>query len=416
MRKMILTGALVLLGAGTTAQIITALAVCILWLTLIANLKPFGESVDDRLAQVEGLQVLFTLLVGLVLQLEAAAAEKETASTIDDANIGILLIVLNCTVVLLALLQQPVVLLLTARVRRFARRIVTKKHAIRDWEKAWVVAPSGDEYRACLRREERGGALAVDIWCDTASHPPRALQSVPRALAFESSDDSAVAGARGTQHEERRGWHFDSDGTALLNPCEVNRVADGETCWIDVDTKRLLDAAPVALFETYKFESATAWLDPETQTLLRARPGILVFREPLSIETKQTLVVGPVWRHRTEGTITSVDPAGIHAGDADGGDRASASSSHCPKGGDAWATERIPVSVSFIYRYISRESCSQFDSLPLTYLMHSMRGRSSALAARPPSQLAAEGLLVACRLRWRPSATIHSVQVTCQVL
>ena len=61
MRKMILTGALVLLGAGTTPQVVTALAVCILWFGVIANLKPFDDVVDDRLAQVEAIQILLTL-------------------------------------------------------------------------------------------------------------------------------------------------------------------------------------------------------------------------------------------------------------------------------------------------------------------------------------------------------------------
>ena len=47
---------------------IIALAVYIAWFALIANTKPFGEDADDRLAQVEALQVLFTLLM-VVLQL-----------------------------------------------------------------------------------------------------------------------------------------------------------------------------------------------------------------------------------------------------------------------------------------------------------------------------------------------------------
>ena len=332
MRKMILTGALVLLGAGTTAQIISALAVCILWLTLIANFKPFSESVDDRLAQVEGLQVLFTLLVGLVLQLEAPLAEDEATSTIDEATMGTLLVTLNCTVVVLALLQQPIVLLLAARVRRTMSRLATKRNVNRDWEKAWVVAPSDDEYRACLRRAKGGGALAMDIWCDTASCPMRTLKSAPRALTFvasglERSDDKGAGQVTGGKQGEGGAWHFDSEGAALTNPCEVKQVVDGQTRWIDLSSKRLLDAAPVQLFETPLFASATAWLDLETQTLLRAQPGILVFREPT-----ETPFVGPVWRHRKEGTITSIDPAAIDARADGGGDSTDAS--------DGWVLTR----------------------------------------------------------------------------
>jgi hypothetical protein len=113
MRKMILTGALVLFGEGTTTQVVAALAVCIVWLTLIANLKPFGDDADDRLAQVEALQVLLTLLMGLVLQLQAATADGAQA---DDEALGAVLIALNCIVVALALVQQPIVRTLADRV------------------------------------------------------------------------------------------------------------------------------------------------------------------------------------------------------------------------------------------------------------------------------------------------------------
>jgi len=113
MRKMILTGALVLFGAGTTPQVVTALAVCILWLTLIANLNPFGDDVDDRLAQVEAIQILFTLLIGLVLQLQATSEE----GTKEEENaLGVVLILLNLAVIALAFVQQPLFLKIASRV------------------------------------------------------------------------------------------------------------------------------------------------------------------------------------------------------------------------------------------------------------------------------------------------------------
>ena len=134
MRKMILTGALVLFGAGTTPQVITALAVCIAWFALVANTKPFGEDVDDRLAQVEALQVLFTLQLGLVLQLQAASADGTEA---DDESLGVLLVALNCIVVALALVQQPIVRIVADRVcvrlyRRCKNREVADAGAGRD--------------------------------------------------------------------------------------------------------------------------------------------------------------------------------------------------------------------------------------------------------------------------------------------
>ena len=108
-RKMILTGALVLLGAGTAGQVMVALFVCILWFGLITNLKPFGDDLDDRLAQVEGLQILFTLLIGLVLQLQAAGAGKGELYPGAGDSLGIILIFLNFLVIGCAAIQQPTV-------------------------------------------------------------------------------------------------------------------------------------------------------------------------------------------------------------------------------------------------------------------------------------------------------------------
>ena len=292
MRKMILTGALVLFGAGTTPQVVTALAVCIMWFALVANTKPFGEDVDDRLSQIESLQVLFTLLIGLVLQLEATKADG--SSSMDDTNLGLVLIALNCVVVGLALVQQPIVLIVAARVVRIPQRIAEMRRAKRDWEKAWVVAPSDEDYRTCMRLEGRGGALALDVWCDVASNPPRTLRSAPLALVVERAADEADA----------KRWYFDGEGSVLKNPIQMKGVADGVTRWNDLDTMRVLKAPPIELFETTRFGSAVQWLDAETGTLLRAPPGWLVFEEPNPPDDAARVV----WRHRTDGTLTSVNP------------------------------------------------------------------------------------------------------------
>jgi hypothetical protein len=120
MRKMILTGALVLFGAGTAPQVVGALSVCILWFGIIANLKPFGEAVDDRLAQVEALQILFTLIIGLVLQLQVQADGDNPQN-----ELGVILVLLNIIVITLALIQQPVFRVVVTKccapcVRRYA--------------------------------------------------------------------------------------------------------------------------------------------------------------------------------------------------------------------------------------------------------------------------------------------------------
>ena len=64
------------------------------------------------------------------------------------------------------------------------------------------------------------------------------------------------------------------------------------------------------------------------------------------------------------------------------------------------------VSALFIYRYISHESCSQFDSLPLTYLTSRRRSRSAS-ATWPSSKRSCCRPRVSCksrRARWGRSA------------
>jgi len=78
-------------------------------LQIDSNYKPFLEDEDDRLAQVEALQILFTLQIGLVLQLQAASKASGEESAFDPAALDVLLIMLNSVVIVLALIQQPIV-------------------------------------------------------------------------------------------------------------------------------------------------------------------------------------------------------------------------------------------------------------------------------------------------------------------
>jgi hypothetical protein len=297
MRKMLLTGALVLFGAGTTQQVVAAITVCILWSALIANLKPFGEDVDDRLAQVEALQVLFTLLVALVLQLEAAS--DEDSGGMDETNLAVVLIGLNSLVVGLALIQQPIVITIGARLASIPRHIAAKCRRTRDWEKAWIVAPSDEEYRSFLRRgapEQSGVGALFEVWCDAAMHPPRVLSVAPIALAAQRPD------------LEARAWNFDREGNVLANPRPMMDVENGLTRWIDLDTMRVLNAPPIELFETTSVGSAVQWLDTEMQALLHAPPGLLVFKEPEQPEGSTAHPNDVVWKHRNDGRLVSVAP------------------------------------------------------------------------------------------------------------
>ena len=96
--------------------------VCVAWHTLVTNTKPFEDNADDRLAQIEGLQVLFTLLIGLVLQLQEAQKVAGTASEDDQTVLSGILIGLTCAVFVVVALQHPHAIY----VYRFGRTVCTK--------------------------------------------------------------------------------------------------------------------------------------------------------------------------------------------------------------------------------------------------------------------------------------------------
>ena len=221
MRKMILTGALVLFGEGSTSQVVTALAVCVAWLTLIANLKPFGEDVDDRLAQVEALQVLFTLLMGLVLQLQAVSARDSRA---DDELLGILLVALNCIVVALALVQQPIVRTLADRVcvrpcRRCKNRAVADASAGRDETEAWTEAQAMPKAKGVPSQSNpmRRAELATAAATTRTSGGATAIETSVTMYANPLHRDAASAGGDDIRpHSD--GWYYtDVDDPSVLH-------------------------------------------------------------------------------------------------------------------------------------------------------------------------------------------------------
>ena len=292
MRKMILTGALVLFSAGTTPQVATALTVCVFWVIIIANLKPFGENVDNLLAQVEGMQVLFTLLIGLILQLEA-----KTGDETDKKYLGIVLIAFNCIVVALAAIQQPIVLTVASRVTGVCRRCRQRMRARQEWDAVWIVLPTDREFENSRKLERSGGnaldELATEAWCDIASQPPRVMKSMPIALTHDQT--KMVRG----KHEVQS-WFFDTEGCVVRRPEELLTVEAGIRRWIDLDTMRVLEAPPTQLFEAHTFSDATYFLDSAVQALLRSKPRLLVLAE--------TEGARPAWRHRVRKTLTEANP------------------------------------------------------------------------------------------------------------
>ena len=268
MRKMILTGALVLFGAGTTAQVVTALAVCILWLTLIANLKPFGDDVDDRLAQVEAIQILFTLLIGLVLQLQAATQD---GSREEEDALGVMLIILNLAVIALAFVQQPIFLKIASRVSEVIARI-KERAASHKKNKKGTPDAADDAVQVGIEMQSNPSyaagptGLHVRAAKGTAASKieMRANPLVPATRTNAHQPGSLVIAGAATKVTMRGNPLVATAGAAAIQP----RV---ET----TDTDRAEDARVVGV-DIAQLRAEIAQLRAENEQLKEAQPGAVV--------------------------------------------------------------------------------------------------------------------------------------------
>ena len=66
-KKMILTGVMCVVGAGSSAQLVIALLVVLVYMQLVLKLAPFVDNTDDWLSFTTSFQLLVTLLGGLLL-------------------------------------------------------------------------------------------------------------------------------------------------------------------------------------------------------------------------------------------------------------------------------------------------------------------------------------------------------------
>ena len=269
--QMILTGALVLFGSGKTEQIVTALIICIAWVVIVANCSPFHERVDDRLAQVEALQMLFALLTGLVLQLKAA----DVASNVSERNaLGFVLIALNCFVIALALAQQTFIGTLAEKFVAPFRRCCMRINVRRDWVKVAVVAASDEQYGPPGRK--CGAAPEGFDWYDSSiADAPRVLGARPIALMKAT----ILRGAEGGKSEDGDAesdwavaecWRFDDDGERIAE----KPVREGSV-WLDLARGRFFAQQPVELVEAPLFSQSTHWADAETHQRLLQRPALV---------------------------------------------------------------------------------------------------------------------------------------------
>ena len=90
LKKMLLTGAMTIVAAGSSAQMVIALLIVLLNLLLVLKLGPFVDSTDDWLAFLTSMQMLLTLLGGLLIM-----TDNTDEPTYDSTFMGVTMIVVN---------------------------------------------------------------------------------------------------------------------------------------------------------------------------------------------------------------------------------------------------------------------------------------------------------------------------------
>jgi len=89
-KKMLLTGAMTIIAAGSSAQMVIALLIVLINLLLLLKLGPFVDETDDWLAFLTSMQMLLTLLGGLLLM-----TDDPTKPTYDSTFMGVTMVVVN---------------------------------------------------------------------------------------------------------------------------------------------------------------------------------------------------------------------------------------------------------------------------------------------------------------------------------
>ena len=90
LKKMLLTGAMTIIAAGSSAQLVLALLIVMVNLLLVLKLGPFTDDSDDILSFLTSCQMFLTLLGGLLIM-----TDDSTKPTYDPTFMGITMVIVN---------------------------------------------------------------------------------------------------------------------------------------------------------------------------------------------------------------------------------------------------------------------------------------------------------------------------------
>jgi len=98
-RKFVLSAVLVFVQPGTSAQILVATMVSVLFLGLVSYFKPYDKDQDDTFGFVSFICLVYTLVLGLALRV----AQTEDLDVYQQAIYGVALFLVNMALILMTL-------------------------------------------------------------------------------------------------------------------------------------------------------------------------------------------------------------------------------------------------------------------------------------------------------------------------
>ena len=122
--KMLLTGVMSVVGVGSSSQLLIAAMLVLFYLLLVLRLGPFADDYDDGINFMMCLQLLLTLMGGLLIM-----TDNPNARTYPDDKMGSLLIGLNVAGVAIFFMS---LLLLVPCVRRIVDKCLKKEKELMD--------------------------------------------------------------------------------------------------------------------------------------------------------------------------------------------------------------------------------------------------------------------------------------------
>ena len=102
-RRLIMTGMLVLVRPGETTQVAVAMLFAIISIVLYTHLRPFENPHDNRLAIVSQWAIFFTLFAAMLIK-----TKVDDEDDYDQTLFGLILVACNCTAFVLAIWQAVI--------------------------------------------------------------------------------------------------------------------------------------------------------------------------------------------------------------------------------------------------------------------------------------------------------------------